>query len=159
VVRSDCTKALIVSVQSFSKAFCPILHLVRWLYGGLGMARELNRLTALQVKAAPTGMYGDGDGLWLVKTDQQNGKWILRLHVYGRRREMGLGTYPAVSLKDVRANADKWRRIAKSGQDPIKLREKERRDAEHYTHLLRDVALDAFESHKTSLKGDGKAGR
>jgi hypothetical protein len=59
----------------------------------------------------------------------------------------------------MQTNGAELPRAAKSGQDPIKLREKERRDAEHYTHLLRDVALDAFESHKTSLKGDGKAGR
>ncbi|WP_298861573.1 site-specific integrase [uncultured Sulfitobacter sp.] len=123
------------------------------------MARELNKLTALTVKSAPAGMYGDGGSLWLIKSDEKYGKWILRVHVYGRRREMGLGTYPRVSLKDARAEAEKWRRVALDGKDPIKQREADRRAAQRNMHILRDVAADAFESHKTSLKGDGKAGR
>lgn len=100
-----------------------------------------------------------GGGLRLVKSDSKRGKWGRRVQVYGRRRQMGLGTYPMVSLKEVRAEADQWRKIAKSGKDPIKQREAERRAAMRNVHILNDVAADAFESHKASLKGDGKAGR
>ena len=45
------------------------------------------------------------------------------------------------------------------GIDPIEHRRSERRKAIRARHLLRDVALDAFESRKAELKGDGKAGR
>ena len=72
---------------------------------------------------------------------------------------MGLGAYPAVSLKEARLAAEKWRAVVRTGQDPIKLREKQRRDAERNMHLLQDVARDAFESRKAELKGDGMAGR
>jgi integrase len=123
------------------------------------MTRPLNKLSAQSVKAAKAGKYSDGGGLWIFKNDVSGGKWVLRVHVHGRRREMGLGGYPAVSLKEARLEADKWRGVARLGQDPIKLREKQARDEARNLHLLRDVALDAFESRKAELKGDGKAGR
>ena len=47
----------------------------------------------------------------------------------------------------------------RQGLDPIKERERQRQEAERNLHILRDVALDAFESRKAELKGDGKAGR
>lgn len=47
----------------------------------------------------------------------------------------------------------------RQGIDPIKQRVKQRREAERNQHYLADIALDAFESRKAELKGDGKAGR
>ncbi len=49
--------------------------------------------------------------------------------------------------------------LAKSGVNPIKAREKERREAERNLHILSDMALVAFESRKAELKGYWKAGR
>lgn len=122
------------------------------------MARLLNKLSALSVKNAAPGKYADGGGLWLHKADG-GGKWVFRFTIYGRRREMGLGSTNDVSLKDAREAADKWRGVAAKGLDPIKERERERREAEKRLHILREVAEDAYESRKAELKGDGKAGR
>ncbi|MCV2892569.1 tyrosine-type recombinase/integrase [Lentibacter sp. XHP0401] len=116
-------------------------------------------LTAQAVKAASAGKFSDGGGLWIFKNDDGGGKWVLRVHVHGRRREMGLGAYPRVSLKEARLEADKWRRVSQQGKDPIKQRQAAQRAAERNMHLLTDIALDAFESRKAELKGDGKAGR
>ncbi len=60
----------------------------------------MNKLTAASVKAAPPGKHSDGDGLWLFKRPDGGAQWILRVHVHGRRREMGLGPFPEVSLKE-----------------------------------------------------------
>ena len=119
----------------------------------------LNKLSAQGVKSAPVGKHSDGGGLWIFKTDADKGKWVLRVHVHGRRREMGLGPYPRTSLKEARLEADKWRRVSQQGLDPIKQRQTDMRAAERDMHLLSDVARDAFESRKAELKGDGKAGR
>lgn len=110
------------------------------------MTRALNKLSAQAVKAADPGKHFDGGGLWFAKGKDGNAKWFLRVVVHGQRREMGLGPYPAVSLKEARLEAEKWRAVVRTGQDPIKLREKQRRDAERNMHLLQDVARDAFES-------------
>lgn len=121
--------------------------------------RELNRLKSTQIKTCLAGKYSDGGGLWLVKREDGGGQWVLRVVAHGRRREMGLGSIAEVTLAKARELATHHRALAKSGIDPIKQREKERRDAQRNLHILNDIALDAFESRKAELKGDGVAGR
>ena len=123
------------------------------------MSRATNRLSASTVKAAPAGKHADGGGLWLVKRPDGGAQWVLRVTPHGRRREMGLGAYPDVSLKEARESSDQWRAMVRQGLDPIKERERLRREAARNIHKLTDIALDAFESRKAELKGDGKAGR
>lgn len=123
------------------------------------MARSLNKLSALGAKNAGAGKHSDGGGLWLFKRDDGGGQWVLRVTVHGRRREMGLGSFSDVSLKEAREAAEKWRASVRSNVDPIKEREKQKREALRNLHLLKDIAADAFESRKAELKGDGAAGR
>lgn len=123
------------------------------------MARPLNKLSAATLKSAVPGKYSDGGGLWFHRREDGGAQWFLRLTVHGRRREMGLGSFPEVSLKEVRQEAENWRAVARKGADPIKERARQKRDEASKLHLLKDVALDAFESRKAELKGDGKAGR
>lgn len=119
----------------------------------------LNKLTSLQVKFALPGKYSDGGGLWLHRKEGDGGKWFLRVHLHGRRREMGLGALPAVSLKEARLEACKWRAVARQGKDPIKERERIRREAAKVDHTLAIVAEEAFNARKAELKEDGKTGR
>lgn len=121
--------------------------------------RELNKLSAAFARTAPKGKHGDGGGLWLHKRDTTSGKWLFLFKLRKRRREMGLGGFPEVSLKEARDAAQHWRTVVRSGHDPITTRERERREVERNLHLLKDIALDAFEARKAELKGDGKAGR
>ena len=121
--------------------------------------RATNRLSAKGAAALGAGKYADGAGLWLFKDEAGRGKWVLRVTVHGRRREMGLGAFPAVSLAEARRLADPARARARSGLDPIRERERERRAIARNLHLLGDIARDAFEARKAELKGDGAAGR
>lgn len=121
--------------------------------------RATNRLSARGAASLGTGKYCDGAGLWLHKRDDGGAQWVLRLTVQGRRREMGLGAYPAVTLAEARRIAADARSLALTGQDPIRERERKRREAARNQHLLKDIAADAFEARKAGLKGDGKAGR
>lgn len=123
------------------------------------MTRALHKLAAQSVKSADVGKHSDGGGLWLYKREDGGAQWVLRVHVHGRRREMGLGSYPAITLKMARLHAEQWRAVARQGRDPIKERAEAKRDMARDIHLLNDIARDAFESRKAELKGDGKAGR
>ncbi len=123
------------------------------------MSRAQNKLSAVGVKNAPPGKYSDGGGLWLHKRHDGGAQWVLRFTIHGRRREMGLGPVGDVSLKEVREAAERWRAVVRAGKDPIKEREREKREAARNIHLLKDIADDAFEARKAELKGDGKAGR
>jgi integrase len=118
----------------------------------------MNRLTVKGVASLPEGKHADGGGLWLYK--RENGaQWVLRFTIHGRRREMGLGSATHVSLKEARETASECRKVVRAGMDPIKQRERQRREAARNIHLLKDIAEDAFEARKAELKGDGKAGR
>jgi len=123
------------------------------------MARPKHKLTSAELKAKAPGKYSDGGGLWFHSRNDGGAQWFLRYTIFGRRHEMGLGSFPDVTLKAARDEADKWRAVVRDGKDAIKERERQRREAESNMHILRDIALDAFESRKAELKGDGKAGR
>lgn len=121
--------------------------------------RALHKLSTAKVRNCPPGKYSDGGGLWLHKRPDGGAQWFLRVTVYGRRREMGLGSLQDVGLKEAREAADKWRAVVRQDKDPIKERERERKEAARERHTLQVIAEEAFEARKAELKGDGKAGR
>ena len=80
------------------------------------MTKEL--LTAHQVRSiARAGVHKDGGGLRLIVTANGTKRWELWTSIKGRKRELGLGVFPEVSLKDARDEADKIRRAARDGFD------------------------------------------
>jgi integrase len=117
------------------------------------------KLSSNFVKSAPPGKYNDGAGLWFVKRNDGGGQWVLRIHVNGKRREMGLGSLSSVSLKQAREKADEYRTMAHNDIDPIIERGNQRRTINQPDKKLETIALDAFEARKAELKGDGKNGR
>jgi integrase len=93
---------------------------------GIGVARKLTRLTAIGVKTAKPGRYGDGAGLYLLVRSPERRFWIFRYTMGGRTREAGLGPAAgpdSVSLADAREKAAALRRQVKSGIDPLEARQ------------------------------------
>ena len=88
-----------------------------------------NQLTSTFLKTAPVGKHVDGAGLWFIKRPDGGAQWMLRISIGGKRREMGLGGFPDVSLKEARELAVDYRKMAKQGIDPINARITERREA------------------------------
>ena len=83
------------------------------------MAREIGRLTALDVKrASKRGYYHDGGGLYLAIDRSGNRSWIFRYGAQGRRHH-GLGPFPDVSLAEAREKAEECRKLRREGRDPI----------------------------------------
>ena len=78
----------------------------------------MGKLNALKVKNAEPGKHEDGEGLRLVVSPTGSKKWVLRLTVNSKRRELGLGGYPTVSLADARDKATQYRQAVAKGQDP-----------------------------------------
>jgi integrase len=85
----------------------------------------MGKLTTKTIKNLPAGKHGDGDGLQLVITAPERGKWVLRYQVAYKSREMGLGAFPLVTLTKAREAALEARRLAHSGVDPLDARRKE----------------------------------
>jgi integrase len=92
------------------------------------MGRTVKESNALQVK----NLRGDGlhfvggvPGLALsIKGAARY--WLLRVMVHGKRRDMGIGPYPEISLADAREAARQAREAIRTGADPIAQRQAER---------------------------------
>lgn len=63
------------------------------------------KLSAAFVKTAPAGKYTDGHGLMLWVKPFGTRSWVQRLIIQGKRRDMGLGAYPLVTLAEAREAA------------------------------------------------------
>ena len=78
------------------------------------------KLSATRVKALrDPGRYSDGDGLHLFITKKGRKSWVHRITVDGRRRDIGLGGYPKVSLGQARKRASDNREAVGNGKDPV----------------------------------------
>ena len=117
---------------------------------------KINALREMTAKNG-TGMLADGQGLWLIKDTKNRGKWILRLFVGGKRREMGLGRWPDVGLAEAREKAGDARKLSRAQIDPIETRKQSSRVVERMT--LKQAIESGFQARKAELKGDGEAGR
>ncbi|WP_089724695.1 tyrosine-type recombinase/integrase [Candidatus Thiosymbion oneisti] len=82
----------------------------------------MGKLTACKAAIAGPGKHEDGAGLRLVVSRTGSKKWVLRYTIEGKRREMGLGGFPDVSLGEARDKATEHRKQAKAGVDPIEAR-------------------------------------
>ena len=61
----------------------------------------------------------DGNGLYLTVQPTGSRSWIQRIMIHGRRRDLGLGGFPLVSLREARARAFANRKAAREGGDPL----------------------------------------
>jgi integrase len=118
---------------------------------------RFNILNQMVARKLDQGKYADGQGLWLIKRDKTAGRWVLRLTRDGRRREMGLGRWPDVSIAEARAKAAEARSQWRDGIDPIEAKAKARNASRQLT--VAEAIASCFESRKAELKGDGQAGR
>lgn len=88
-------------------------------------------LTALEIKRiSDVGLHNIGvKGLYLKVNEGGSKSWILRLTFAGKRKDIGLGGYPAISLAQATAQATQIRKLVEHDRiDPIE--EKKRKDAE-----------------------------
>lgn len=109
----------------------------------------MGKLTALKVKnLKEPGRYTDGDGLMLVVDKSEAKRWVLRMVVRGKRRDIGLGSVNDISLADARNTTHEMRRIAKSGGDPVA----ERREALETVPSFEEVARMVHAEHRPSWK-------
>ena len=65
------------------------------------------------------GRYSDGGGLHLYISKAGRKSWVPRITIEGRRRDIGLGGYPSVSLAKAREKAGNHRVAIADGRDPL----------------------------------------
>ena len=79
----------------------------------------MGRLTVAKARSlSKPGLHGDGGTLYLAVAPGGSKSWIQRLTIDGKRRDIGLGGFPLVSLAEARHKAFENRRLAWAGGDP-----------------------------------------
>ena len=110
------------------------------------------------------GRFPDGAGLYLLVSKTGAKSWLLRIQRDGRRRDLGLGGYPAVSLADARAAAAAMKASVVKGADPTA--EKRKRKLQAALPTFSVAAQDRYdevaktfrnEKHKTQWINSLKA--
>lgn len=106
-------------------------------------------LSAVKVRSlTEPGRYADGNGLYLEVDPSGAKRWLLRVMVRGRRRDIGLGSLKLVSLAEAREKAAELRKLARSGGDPLA----ERRRQHVGVPTFEEAAKAVHEAHKATWK-------
>lgn len=120
---------------------------------------DVRTIEAAKPRSTPYRL-SDGGGLLLLVKPTGAKVWMARITTGGKRRDMGLGGYPAVSLREAREKASAARKQAGSGADPIAERERlavERKAqhaaaAEAEARTFRAVALACIQAEAPGWK-------
>jgi integrase len=93
------------------------------------MAGKPKELTAIEVKRlTDPGLHAVGmvKGLYLKVAPGGSRSWILRVTVGSKRRDIGLGGYPEVTLQRARERTAESRELIRQGVDPVDKRKADR---------------------------------
>lgn len=111
-----------------------------------------SKLTAVFVRTVTTpGKYHDQHGLILRVHHAGSKQFIWRGTVRGKRRDIGLGGFPYVSLAEARETAFQYRKLARAGGDPSALR------AGRAVPTFAEAAETVIELHAAGWRDGGKS--
>jgi integrase len=120
------------------------------------VVQTIGRLSAVSVGKKTPGYHADGANLYLRVAPKGGGRgWIFRYSSGGRTRDMGLGSFPEISLAAARELAADCRKQIKQGIDPIERRRAERtaRSVEAAKTLSFDnCALEYVKEHEAGWR-------
>ena len=112
-----------------------------------------NLLSAIKVKTLTTsGTYTDGATLTLRVSDTGNKRWVQRIAIDGKQRNIGLGAYPAVGLAEARTKAQENARAVRESRNPIEEKREARRESRERAALKTfwEIAQEVIEKNNES---------
>ena len=133
------------------------------------MPKKVEALSAVEVKRLSHAISKDGEpynalhpvggvpGLLLQVTPSGAKSWIYRAVVGTKRRNIGLGGYPAVSLAKAREKAQEMRELIQQGVDPVEQKKEARRELikqQLATMTFKDAAEQYIKKKAKDFKND-----
>lgn len=103
-------------------------------------AKELSALEVSRLKKPGNHAVGGVTGLYLYVNEAEGRSWVLRILVGDKRRHIGLGGYPTVTLAQARDRAREMRELVLKGIDPVEKRREAARDLK-----IRQASRKTFE--------------
>ena len=105
----------------------------------------MGKLTSLGIrKITQPGKYGDGLGLYINVAKGGSKSWIQRITIDGKRREIGLGSFPTIGLTKAREMSVGVRAAVAEGRNPLS----EKHEAARTAPTFREAALNV---HRLNL--------
>tara|TARA_E500000178_G_scaffold348608_1_gene403990 strand:+ start:68 stop:496 length:429 start_codon:yes stop_codon:yes gene_type:complete len=118
----------------------------------------MKRLNAKQILVLPIGKHPDGNGLYLSIYKPGRGKWSFRYTLNKKAREMGLGSFPEVSLLEARQHALSNKQLLGKKIDPIDEKKRAEVLRQQQNKKFSDIANLYIETKKkpewTNLKSE-----
>jgi integrase len=119
------------------------------------MARTA-KLSAVEVaKAKGPAVLHDGGGLYLRISATGAKSWVFRFQLDGKRRDMGLGPFPDISLAEARGKASAHRKLRHEGIDPLDAKAAQRqaqRVSVAKGRTFRECAIEFIEKNRTGWR-------
>jgi integrase len=115
------------------------------------MPRLSDRAAVALKPRAQTYRVIDGGGLMLKVRPNGNRNWQFRYMLDGRRRDMGLGRYPDVSLAQARRLSAEARALTAVKKDPIAARDRARAELAEQERAARSVRVRTFRDAAEAL--------
>ena len=112
--------------------------------------RKARSLTNARVRHAKPGKHYDLNGLFLLVESGGSRRWVQRIVIQRKRRDLGLGSYPLVSLAEAREAAADNRKVARAGGDPTA------RASDSIVPTFAEAADKVIEMHTPGWKNGGK---
>ena len=116
-----------------------------------------HQLTPQKIKTLGPGVHTDGETLNLWVSDNLSKRWMQRVSINGRQRNLGLGGYPRVGLAEAREQTRDNLSIIRQGRDPLQEKRLARQQAKLQASLpkFRDFATFVVnDRHEGKLDGD-----
>ncbi|MDY0164550.1 tyrosine-type recombinase/integrase [Desulfobotulus sp.] len=106
-----------------------------------------DKLIAAKVAYLKKGFHSDGGNLYLNVKESGGRSWIFRYERAGHQRDLGLGAFPDVSLKQAREKAAKLRRMIADGLTPVLEKPVQEKN-------FQQVAVEYIEGQKSGWKNE-----
>jgi integrase len=117
---------------------------------------QIGKLATIEVaKVKGPAVLHDGGGLYLRISPTGSKAWVFRFQLDGKRRDMGLGPYPDVSLAEARRKATEHRNHRRDGIDPLDAKAAQRqaqRLAAAKGRTFRECAAEFIEKNRAGWR-------
>lgn len=120
--------------------------------------KKVKELTPIEVRRLnKKGRHPVGGvaGLYLQVTPPSGKSWLLRIVIGEKRKDIGLGSFPSISLSEAREKARALRELVKSGVDPLQHAKEVKQAqiiAQRANKTFSEVARECHNSKKAAFK-------